>query len=524
MQLIEVDIRGQMFLKGLTVKERELIERDLTFTNPKYEKIKKYSKWGSTREPKYIEYFKYFQKNGSLVMQVPVGYTLPDSIKIESVEDHRFTRVQKDFPKFLMTLRGTQQEALDKYIECNENNDLSLFGSVQMPTGKGKTVLGLALAEHYKCRTLIIVHKVDLVTGWKEDISEAFGGKADVGFIQGNKRKCGKHFTIATIQTLNNLDAETLKQLYQTFGLVIQDEMHHCPSTSFSLADNFMSRYRLGLTATPERSDGLTHVMNLYYGDFCFKYGHRKDDEDILPVEIIRREVPTYFVPIVSKRGNKYYLKTLSYAGNFDFKYVLSSKEKRITDIPYDLRPSISHMDLDRVAVSEEETVSMVCDDILDEYSLGHSCIAFFTQKEHIEQYYERLIELGVNSDDIGLYYGNNKDCDSVKRIAEDKRQYITLATYSKATEGTNVKQWEVGFFVSSINNGKNVEQAVGRIRRTKSGQKLSKARLYDYRYSKCFQLSRHGSTRDTRYSLLKLDSGVEAPKKRTLFSKGFKK
>lgn len=520
--MIDIDIRGQMYLSGLTLKERELIEKDLTYTNPKYEKIKKYSKWGSTREPKYIEYFNYFQKDGSIAMQVPIGYKLPDSILVNSVEDHRFTRIQKDFPKFLMTLRATQQEALDKYIECNDYK-LNISGSVQMPTGKGKTILGLAIAEHYKCRTLIIVHKIDLVTGWKNDITDAFGGKADVGYIQGQKRKCGRHFTIATIQTLNNLDKKTLEQLYQTFGLVIQDEMHHCPSSSFSLADNFMSRYRLGLTATPERSDGLAHVMNLYYGDFCFEYGHRKDDEDILPVNVIRREVPVYFNPIVTKRGNNYALKDLNYAGNYQCSYSLSPKERRITDISFDSRPSISHMDLDKVVVSDDITLSMVCDDIMFEYEQGHSCIAFFTQKEHIELYYSKLIDLGVSPDDIGLYYGNNKDCDLVKETAEIKRQYITLATYSKATEGTNVKQWEVGFLVSSINNGKNVEQAVGRIRRTKPDCKLSKAKLYDYRYSQCFQLLRHGETRDKRYLLLKLDGGKKTLK-RKLFSKGFKK
>lgn len=510
-----------MYLTGLTLTQRELIEKDLTYTNPKYEKIKKYSKWGSTREPKYIEYFNYFQKDGNIVMQVPIGYKLPDSVKVRNVVDHRFKRVQKDFPKFLMTLRATQQEALDKYIECNDN-DLGICGSIQMQTGKGKTVLGLAIAEHYKCRTLIIVHKIDLVTGWKKNILDAFGGKADVGYIQGSKRKCGKHFTIATIQTLNNLDKNTLEQLYQTFGLVIQDEMHHCPSSSFSLADNFMSRYRLGLTATPERSDGLSHVMNLYYGDFCFKYGYRKDDEDILPVKVIRREVPVYFNPIVTKNGNKYSLKDLDYSGNKDYSYVLSSKERRITNIPFDLRPSISHMELDKIVVSDENTQFMVCNDILTEYEKGHSCIAFFTQKEHIELYCERLIDLGVNPDDIGLYYGNNKDCDLVKDTAENKRRYITLATYSKATEGTDVKQWEVGFLVSSINNGKNVEQAVGRIRRIKPDCKLSKAILYDYRYSNCFQISRHGATRDSRYSILRFDR-EKTLKKRSLFSKGYR-
>ena len=480
----------------------------------------RYSKWGSTREPQYLEYFNYYQKDKNLVMQVPIGYKLPDNIEIGEITDRRFTRVQKDFPEFVMTLRDTQKEALEKFIECNKSN-LSISGSIQLPTGKGKTILGLAIAEHFKCRTLVIVHKVDLVNGWLKNIKEAFDGKADVGIIRADKRKCGKHFTIATIQTLNRLSKQELEMLYQTYGLVIQDEMHHCPSSSFSLADNFMSRYRLGLTATPERNDGLTHVMNLYYGDFCFKYGHRKDDEDILSVNVVRREVPVYFNPVVQKIRGKYNVKDLESNCNFDEEYKLKDGQMRILNIPYSERPTVPYSTIDRSVIEFEDTVNFVCKDILSEYNKGHSCIAFFSGVDSIDLYAEALESLGVPKSDIGLYYGKNKDCESVKEKAESNRKFITLATYSKATEGTDVKQWEVGFLVSSINTGKNVEQAVGRIRRTKGDKKLKKAILYDYRYSNCYQISRHGATRDTRYSILKFD-GEKSSKKRPLFSKGY--
>ena len=519
--MIDVEIRGQVYLTGLTLNERRQIEQDLTFKNPKYAQIMKYSKWNSTSEPQYIEYFKYYQRKGNLVMQVPVGYKLPDNIEIGEITDRRFTRVQKDFPKFVMTLRDTQREALEKFVECNKN-PLNVSGSVQLPTGKGKTILGLAIAEYFKCRTLIIVHKVDLVTGWLKNIKEAFDGKADVGLIRASTRKCGKHFTIATIQTLNRLSEKELEMLYQTFGLVIQDEMHHCPSSSFSLADNFMCRYRLGLTATPERNDGLTHVMNLYYGDFCFKYGHKKDDEDILSVNVVRREVPVYFNPIVQKIKGKYTINDLTDFSNFDEDYRLKDGQIRISDMEYSKRPTVSHSLIDRAVVDCEDTVSFICKDIISEYDKGHSCIVFFSGVDSVELYAEALQSLGVPDSDIGLYYGNNKNCDEVIKKAENQRKFITLATYSKATEGTDVKQWEVGFLVSSINTGKNVEQAVGRIRRTKGDMKLPKAILYDYRYSNCYQISRHGATRDSRYSILRFDS-ERSTKKRSLFSKGYK-
>ena len=186
--MIDVTIGSHKCLTGLTLNERIMIEQELTFDNPKYAQIMKYSKWGNTREPQYLEYFNYFHKDGELVMQVPVGYKIPDSIEINNITDERCLVQVPNFPKFAMELRDTQKEALQKYIECNESS-INVSGSIQLPTGKGKTILGLAIAEHYSCRTLVIVHKVDLVNGWIKNIKEAFDNKADVGIIRASSRK-----------------------------------------------------------------------------------------------------------------------------------------------------------------------------------------------------------------------------------------------------------------------------------------------------------------------------------------------
>ena len=108
---------------------------------------------------------------------------------------------------------------------------------------------------------------------------------------------------------------------------------------------------------------------------------------------------------------------------------------------------------------------------------------------------------------------------------AESRQCLVTLATYAKATEGTNVKSWEVGFLVSSLKNEKNVEQAVGRIRRS-AKNKLEVARLYDYRFSDSYSISSHGSVRDRVYRRLKFEvhrDKVKSNEKKGLFSRGFK-
>ena len=120
------------------------------------------------------------------------------------------------------------------------------------------------------------------------------------------------------------------------------------------------------------------------------------------------------------------------------------------------------------------------------------------------------------------LYYGDSKEkSEDMMKKAENKEVLVTLATYAKATEGTNVKSWEVEFLVSSVNNEKNVEQATGRVRRRKEG-KLNPVIVYDVRYSDCYSLSGHYNTRYSVYRRLKYNIVDPKVKRKQMFSRGY--
>ena len=300
---------------------------------------------------------------------------------------------------------------------------------------------------------------------------------------------------------------------------------HNCPASSYSVVSNFRPRYRLGLTATPERSDGLDHIMNLYYGSIVFKYEDDKEtdeENDILPVKVIKRKSLVYFDPLFQNVGTDehpvYKLIDLYAPAEVEMKHGYV----RISEIPYKDRPTLSYQVVDNFVVNDEVYKAQVCGDVAIEYDRGHSCILFFTQKEQCRTYFEALKEF-IPEESIGLYYGDNSDNKSVLEKAEKQRPYVTLTTYAKATEGTNVKQWEVEFLVSSINNEKNTEQAVGRIRRVKEGSKLSTAVLYDYRVPYVYSLANHGATRDRRYKKLGfIIEGENPQQKRSIFKRGY--
>ena len=506
---IQVQFDQGLKLYGLSPDELNKVKKDLTFDNPAYATTQRYSKYAYTTVPPYLTYYK--EHKGYI--EVPIGYDLSNLHVGNIIESRVFEHI--DTAPFVLELRGTQKSAAGMYFK-NYNSPV-LRGSIQMPTGKGKSILGLYIASVLSCKTLIVVHKDDLVKGWQKDIALAFDNKVNPGLIKAKDRRVGHFLTIATVQTLNRLSPEELEDLYNQFGFVIQDEMHHCPASSFEVVSNFRARYKLGLTATPERADGLAHVMNLYFGDFCFRYEHDDDDKDILPVRVIIRKHGLYFDPMCKahRRGDKTFYKIHDLACPEDKKP--TEGLKRLSEIPYNDRPKVPFQVIDDFVV--RGIIDTVCQDIITEYDRGHSCIVFFTQKEHCRLYYDYLLD-SISPDHLGLYYGDNSNNDEVLEKAEKTRKFVTLTTYAKATEGTNVKQWEVEFLVSSINNEKNTEQAVGRVRRTKEGQKISPVLVYDYRTPKVYSVSSHGKTRDARYRHLRFEQdGI----KRGLFSRGYK-
>lgn len=422
---VAVKYSDRITLSGLTQDQVDKIKKDLTFDNPQYATTQRYSKYAYTTVPPYLTYY---TERGNFI-EVPIGYDL-SQFRLGSIEDNRVYHDLDNLAPFVLELRGSQKEAAESYLISNLSSP-TLKGSIQMPTGKGKSILGLYIASVLATKTLIVVHKDDLVTGWQKDIALAFDNKVNPGLIKAKSRRVGHFITIATVQTLNKLSAEELNDLFDQFGFIIQDEMHHCPASSFEVVSRFRARYKLGLTATPERTDGLAHVMNLYFGDFCYRYkpDENAEDKDILPAKVIVRNNPLYFNPLCephkSTTGTKYKVADLYYPED----KTLSESQRRLSDVPYKDRPQIPFQVIDDFVV--RGIIEQVCQDIITEYDRGHSCIVFFTQKEHCRIYYERLLE-SISEDHLGLYYGDNANNDEVLEKAERIRKFVTLTTRSE--------------------------------------------------------------------------------------------
>lgn len=521
---MHIEKSNRQVIFGLTNEQRDLIKEKLTFENPAYKSAKKYSRSRYISIPPYLTYYSEFSvrdDNGDRkkVLSVPIGVNLEELIGIRippmDMEDTR-SIVNVEYPKFLLDLRNDQSKAESEYV-WGVKKLVYPKNIIQLPTGKGKSILALHIAQLLKQKTLILVHKDDLVVGWRNDIELCFGQNIEVGLLKAKSRKVGKQITIATVQTLSRMSEEELSTYINQFGLVVQDECHHVGLNIFNIIDKFNSRYKLGLSATPTRSDGLNFVFDLFFGGLCYKHIVTEDDEDICGCEVRVLDSPFKYQPFMwEKQVFNYY--------DFDPKE-LPDNLQFVKDIPYKDRPRIPFLTIDDEVVKSSKTKVMVCKKIIEHYKQGHSIVALFTQKEHIDLYYRHLCRY-IPKNRIMLYYGDSKEkSEDMMRKAENREVLVTLATYAKAVEGTNVKAWEVEFLVSSINNQKNVEQATGRVRRRKEG-KLDPVIVYDVRYSDCYSMfSHYHKTRKEVYDRLKytiIDPKVKILGKKSMFSRGY--
>jgi superfamily II DNA or RNA helicase len=170
------------------------------------------------------------------------------------VYDRRLTVPAVDF-RWRGRLRPDQQEAFLKLYRQGG-------GVLVAPPGAGKTVVGLALAAALGQPALWIVHTKPLMEQAVERAGEVLGlPRGGIGVVGGDHAEAsfGTHLTVATVQTL----AGQRFTEEQGIGTVIVDEAHHyCGALTYArVVHRLRGRYRFGLTATAERTDGLHPLM-----------------------------------------------------------------------------------------------------------------------------------------------------------------------------------------------------------------------------------------------------------------------
>jgi superfamily II DNA or RNA helicase len=245
----------------------EHLLRDLSFPNPEYISRVRYGRWvGATPEE-----ISLLEEHDGLAT-VPRGAValVREAVRAAgqdlAFDDRRTVCPEVDY-EFSFELRSYQEQAVMALINRTQ-------GCAVVPCGGGKTVIGTAAIARTGQPALILVHTHDLVEQWSATVKDALG--LDAGVVAGGRCEL-RQITVATVQSLITLDDAARADLGARFGTVILDEAHHAPASVFREVLSWLpGKYRFGLTATPERSDGLTPMLHLCIGPELFRIDHQQ--------------------------------------------------------------------------------------------------------------------------------------------------------------------------------------------------------------------------------------------------------
>jgi superfamily II DNA or RNA helicase len=134
-------------------------------------------------------------------------------------------------------------------------------GILVLPTAAGKTYIALKAIELLRLQTLIVVPTLDLIDQWKKRVADCLGLEAGaVGGGENNVR-------MVTVSTYDSayLQAGTLGNM---FMFIVFDEVHHLASPSYmQIGETYVAPYRMGLTATYERTDERHQLLPRVVGE-----------------------------------------------------------------------------------------------------------------------------------------------------------------------------------------------------------------------------------------------------------------
>jgi len=170
-------------------------------------------------------------------------------------------------------------------------------GVVVLPTAAGKTYLAQLAMQATPRSTLIVVPTLDLMHQWYAQLEAAFPD-VEVGLLGGGSRD-RTPILIATYDSAT-IHAESLGNQY---GLLIFDECHHLPTDFYrAIAEYAIAPYRLGLTATPERTDGRHNDLDGLIGQQVY----RKSPDDLAGLALAEHKVVQIKVKLSHQERDRY--------------------------------------------------------------------------------------------------------------------------------------------------------------------------------------------------------------------------
>ena len=404
------------------------LRNSFTFGNPKFYELERLG-FSTYATPQTI----------SLIDETSETYELPRGVVSElfktypklTVNDKTATNPVK-FSSSNIILKSFQKEPVEKLSKKNQ-------GVVVGPPGIGKTVLGIETIISQAQKSLILVHTKDLAQQWRD----RFQSFTDIepGLIDSENYDV-RDVTIGMVQSLNR----PLEPSFTSkFGLVLLDEAHHAPAFTFQkLINQFPARYRYGLTATPERSDGLSFLLHATLGPV---------------ISVIQKDCLYLNGDIIKPRVKVIYT-------NF---YMPDCRD---------------YGQLLAAITKDDDRSHLILRFLQGEATVGHFCLVLSERISHIKKLHELFSGMCPDIHTACITSKNTKDQrnDAIKRMNQGNLS-VLFAT-KIADEGLDIRRLDRLFLTCPVRSTNKVTQQIGRIQRAFPGK--HDAVVYDFVDSLC--------------------------------------
>lgn len=240
------------------------------------------------------------------ISATPASYIINNTIKEFSIEFNNAIPVTNDFIKAYEPIYKNQftynkelNKSIDfrglKEISPNEMQREALANICQLrslgknkallisATGTGKTYLSAFDARKFEPkRLLFLVHRLNIAEAAMKTFKRVFGNEKTMGLYSGEYKDIKKDFIFSTVQTISREDH--LSQLDPNlFDYIVIDETHRAGAESYQrIMRHFTPKFLLGMTATPERTDGLD-IFKLFDHTIAYEIRlHKALEEEML--------------------------------------------------------------------------------------------------------------------------------------------------------------------------------------------------------------------------------------------------
>ena len=366
------------------------------------------------------------EKKFNLYLESPNKLYLPRFYGIKKFGNPSINNIKEGEKINVKFNGGLREEQMPIYKTSMDQLNNIGGGIISLKCGGGKTVLSLYTAVQLGYKTIVLVHKDFLMTQWYDRIKE-FIPDAKIGKIQQNTIDIeNKDIVLAMVQSISMKEYD--KEIFDDFGTAIFDECHHLGAEVFSKCmAKVACNYMIGLSATPNRKDGLRWVFEAYIGDIA--YMSKDKNEDYVEVKIFN-----------------YFDKNPSY-----------SKE----ELTYQKKPSCPKM-INNICDYKLRT-DLILEEIKKYNKEGRCILILSDRRNHLSYIHTKLKEDNLES---GFYVGSMKP----QELRDSQEKNIILGTFSMASEGMDIPKLNTIILGSPKSD---VVQSVGRILRQKKEKRL---------------------------------------------------